>query len=465
MKLVNSHKTKPNFSKTSLSGNLGETIVLEDKNKVLSYFDVSDSNNNPVKKEGNKLYITLKNPGTSKIKLKKARYDSKATIVYSTTKGVGQKVAILRASDEVEMEMNLEVKAKLKIVKVDKDTNEVIKKAGFKFKLKDLKTNEYVCENTSCTFETNTDGEVTTKSLLSGEYELEEVDELMEPYTWNKEKVKIKIDSNSEIVDNVIVFKYANKRVSGKIVIKKFGENLTLKDNDFTYEEIPLKDVKYELYAKDDIYFNNELKYKKDTLVSNLITNEKGEGVLENLYLGSYYLIETESSNGHIVDKEKHYFELTYEDQYKEIIEKDFDFKNYLPKGKLEFLKIDSKTGKPLSNTLIEIHLKGEEDKIIYKGETDKNGKIVLNDLPLGDYYIKEVKSREGYYLTDEIINFSIKEDTEVITLKMENTPIEEIEVPKTGIDNPWFSSLFTASLATFSLPTIYLFRKKLLEK
>ena len=41
---------------------------------------------------------------------------------------------------------NAPIEAKLKVVKTDKETKEVITKAGIKFKIKDLSTNEYVCQ-------------------------------------------------------------------------------------------------------------------------------------------------------------------------------------------------------------------------------------------------------------------------------------------------------------------------------
>ena len=51
------------------------------------------------------------------------------------------------------------------MIKIDKDTGEVIKRSGIKFKIKSLKTNDYVCQKvtypkaeTLCEFKTDDEG-------------------------------------------------------------------------------------------------------------------------------------------------------------------------------------------------------------------------------------------------------------------------------------------------------------------
>ena len=62
---------------------------------------------------------------------------------------------------------------------------------------------------------------------------------------------------------------------------------------------------------------------------------------MNDLYYGKYFLIEGESSLGNMVNNEKYYFEITDEDLIDGEIVKKLDFQNYLPKGELEFNKID----------------------------------------------------------------------------------------------------------------------------
>ena len=115
---------------------------------------------------------------------------------------------------------NGEYKAKLRVVKIDKETKEVIKRAGIKFKILDTKTNEYVCQTTSypkatiCEFETDKNGEFITPFVLnSGTYKLEEVDQKIDGYLWNKESHEFTIDEDANLRTDseVTMFKLQKK--------------------------------------------------------------------------------------------------------------------------------------------------------------------------------------------------------------------------------------------------------------
>ena len=96
---------------------------------------------------------------------------------------------------------------------------------------------------------------------------------------------------------------------------------------------------------------------------------------------------------------------------------------NYLKKGILDFTKTDFTTGKVISNTLIEVYNKNDE--LVYTGKTDKNGKIRINNLPYGEYYIIEKEPSTGYKLNNEKVYFEIKEDGQVVKANMTNEKIK----------------------------------------
>jgi uncharacterized surface anchored protein len=73
-------------------------------------------------------------------------------------------------------------------------------------------------------------------------------------------------------------------------------------------------------------------------------------------------------------------------------------------------------------------------DNLLFTKETDSNGKIIINDLPIGEYYLMEKKANDNYKLTNEKITFEIK-DKEISNTTMINEK-KEIVVPKTGIND-----------------------------
>ena len=332
---------------------------------------------------------------------------------------------------------NAEITAKLKVIKIDKDTGEVIKRAGIKFQIFNAKTGEIVKQKITYptvkildTFETDENGLlVTPYPLNTGTYYLKEVDQIIDGYLWNDKSVEFTIDENTNfVVDDIagVLFetKFENKEVKGNVIIKKIGEEVKFEDNNIKYNKINLKGVKIGLYANKDIYSaNGILKFKKDTLISENITDENGYIEINNLYLGSYYLKEIETIETHILDNKKYEFELKYQDQYTPIIKYEITMNNLYKKGNLEFTKTDFVNGEAIPNTKIEIFT--DKDELIYSGITDENGMIVIEELPINQkFYILEIEPATGFVITEEKVYFEIKENGEIVKATMTNKPI-----------------------------------------
>lgn len=427
MRLVNNHYTKPSFNNNSYDILYDNELVIKDNSNVLDMYIVKDNDGNEVNIVDNELHINSKKIGKSKIILEKKKYDNKATMIFKGDDNYSQKQAILRNNDLIESIININTYgARIKVNKIDSETKQIIKKKGIKFKIKNNDNGEYLCENSECIFETNDEGYFILNKYLLGNYSIYEVeDQMLDNYLWNKNKLDISITKDTVVnSDNIYSVNFTNERVKGKIIINKIGEKL---NDDYTYDKIHLKDVKYGVYANDDILVGDSIKYKKNDLVGNIITDSNGQGILDNLEIGKYYIKELSSSNDNIIDKNIYEFEIKYKDKYTKTILKEFSFNNYLPKGNLEFIKLDSNTNKPIKDTLIEVYY---NDDLFYKGYTDELGKIILNDIPLGTYYLKEVESSNGYINNNEVINFKIDKDKQYIKLSMTNDMI--IEVPNT---------------------------------
>lgn len=324
------------------------------------------------------------------------------------------------------------LRAKLKVIKIDKDTKEIIKRANIKFKIFDVAKNKYVCQTTDkvvCEFMTDANGiMVTPLPLIAGTYKLEEVNEEINGYLWNKQSVEFTIDSNSKLVNDsdlgvLFEVKFENKAVKGNINIKKLGEKAEITTDGYIYNKINLPNIKFGLYADEDIYLSSEkLLYKKGALVKTGTTDSNGDLIFKNLELGKYILKELETDSNHVIDINDYKVELKYKDQYTPTVTYDITLQNYYKKGTLKFTKRDLVTDETIANTKIEIY--NENDNLVFSGETDSNGEITINNLKLGKYYIIEKEAASGYVLTKEKVYFEIKDNNEIVKAEMKNKPI-----------------------------------------
>lgn len=105
--------------------------------------------------------------------------------------------------------------------------------------------------------------------------------------------------------------------------------------------------------------------------------------------------------------------------------------------GRVELLKYDAEDQTPLKGAVFQLFYKNGDPFLTASGEevklvTDEQGKIVVNDLPYGNYYFLEIKAPDGYKLSMEKLLFDIvqsyregDEDT-IVKLEAENEKMPE---------------------------------------
>lgn len=369
---------------------------------------------------------------------------------------------------------NAEIRAKLKLIKVDSESRKILVRDGIKFRIKNLDTGEYVCQNVTypgqekiCVFETKDGMFITPYVLGHGNYQIEELEEQsITGYIWNSVPLKFSIDENSKFIQDdefglMLEVQFENKEVKGEVEIKKVGEKLVIENGTFRYEEIELDGVHYDLIADGDIYAGDgTLIYKDKQLIKSFVTKD-GYFKLTNLYLGKYCLIETKTVGNHVLNSKPYCFEIKYKDQYTDTIKLIINQKNYLAKGDFELSKVDLSTGEPVEGALIEIYT--EDDILIYSGRTDKLGKLYVKGLESGKKYkFVEKEAPEGYILNDEIHEFEILNNGDIVKDTLSNEKIV-IDVPNTFAND--YKILIPVSLCGLGIVLVLLSRDERKKK
>lgn len=365
-----------------------------------------------------------------------------------------------------------EFEAKLKIVKKDDETKQTVLLPGTEFKIYDMDNETYVQQVTTyptttvhTSFFTDSNGYlILPENLKIGHYRIEEVT-APDGYTLGGSHVEIAVDSNTAYQtdpvsgDIVIEVEYENHPVKGKLTVIKTGELLFGYEENFLYEEAVLEGAVFEVYAAEDIYTpdhqtdadgNRTVIYEKGTLVDTLTTDENGMAVLENLPLGKYRVVEKEAPYGFSLHTEAQEVIFSYEDQHMPVVDQEVTFQNECQKVALIVEKQDKENGAAIEGAVFGLYNREdiaaangeilvEADTLLQEMTSDEDGLAVCTlDLPLGQYYVKELKAPAGYVSSDEILEFDASyqgQDVQTIELKevKENEPTT-VEFTKSDI-------------------------------
>ena len=249
---------------------------------------------------------------------------------------------------------------------------------------------------------------------------------------------------------------------TGSIVINKDGEFVTdttlMKgywyDFIFNFFKDSLAGVTFDVYAKEDIVSAdglNTVYHKAGDKVATIVTNEKGVARIDDLPLGKYYLlVETKTLEGFVLDDTPIDADLSYIDQNTKVVFAGMDVTNERQRVQITVTKTDSETKEALEGAVFGLFAKedivNKDGKVIVKADTQieravtgKDGKVTFtSDLPLGQYYVKEIEAPKGYVKSDKIFDVDASyqgDKVKVIEFEaaFENAPIK-VEISKTDI-------------------------------
>ncbi|QIK58090.1 Cys-Gln thioester bond-forming surface protein [Erysipelothrix sp. HDW6A] len=166
------------------------------------------------------------------------------------------------------------------------------------------------------------------------------------------------------------------------------------------------------------------VKNEDNVAVGTYTTDSKGKALSSKLPLGKYKVSELFVPKPFVLDKTEKTITLTSIDGKLESMST-IGFENKYQRASLEILKYSSSKetlNQSLSGASINLYAAediNEGSKTIYKanqwvatGVSDQEGKVIFDNLPLGEYYFKETKAPSAYVLTDEEHRVSLTYDS-----------------------------------------------------
>ena len=150
--------------------------------------------------------------------------------------------------------------------------------------------------------------------------------------------------------------------------------------------------------------------------------------VISRIPAGNYILVETQEPTGYVLNKEQLAFSI---DQYGKIKVGGSNVEKVVmtnEKTKVKISKQDVTNGKEVPGAQLEV--KDKDGKVVDKWTSTKEPHMI-EGLAVGKYYLTEKIAPKGYVVSEEKIEFEIKNDGTVDTVVMLNTPI--VDVPNTA--------------------------------
>ena len=223
-------------------------------------------------------------------------------------------------------------------------------------------------------------------------------------------------------------------------------------DLNFIYEDGPVEGAVFQVIAMEDIY-TQELErelldsyqvkrepyrvWKEGEVAATITTDRNGFGYAANLYIGKYKIVETTAGDGFVLNKKEVEFEITGKEQSVNFDFHTADYKNERQRLEIAVKKQDQETGEGLAGAVFGLYSKEDIPVNIEKGEngrwvakdtpeilcpgdtlvatciTDENGDGVFDeDLPLGNYYVRELQAPAGYLVAAEDVEIDASYDS-----------------------------------------------------
>lgn len=289
------------------------------------------------------------------------------------------------------------------------------------------------------TVTTDDDGVAKSKELYLGKYTvIEKTAPIGYVHNAAKNDAELTYAGQNISVTSTDLSVYNDRQKVAVSLKKEMDEDKTFnlgKNNEISF-------VQFGVYANEDIKANNGDVIPKDALITFANCNKDGNISFDcDLPVGfKWYAKELATDEHYILSDTKYEFDTEYQGQNIKVIDikinNDKAIENNLIYGSVKGLKVDRETQEVIKGATFGLFKSDttefSEDKAILTAVTDENGVFVFNNIPYGEYLIKEIKPADGYLDNEDVFTVIIKDNKQVVKLTAINDKVPELKTTAT---------------------------------
>ena len=368
------------------------TLTLTDSNSILSDFSFKTTSGVSVSVSGNKLTLTSSNPVNDAVTFNSAKSMPNVgkTVLVPYGDATLQDVITGVENDADPIRAYFKVKTSsgnLKLVKTSEDGDV----ANIEFSVKG--------DGYSKTAKTNSKGEFELTDLVPGNYTVTEITD-SKYETQKSQTVKVESGKTAKVT-------FENVLKKGSLEVVKTSEDNFNEGIKFHLYGTSLNGASIDLYAK---------------------TNADGIAKFENVLVSGdkpYTLEEVNTADRYVVPKTQRVVI-----EWNKVTKKEVE--NKIIRGSIKGLKIDNETKENIEGALFGLfninEIKFTEETAILTAESNEEGIFTFEDVPYGEYIIRELKPATGYLPNVESYPVTISENKEVVEITVLNDKIPELK-------------------------------------
>ena len=283
---------------------------------------------------------------------------------------------------------------------------------------------------------TDENGYAETEPLYLGKYEVREI-KAPYGYVLNNEPKDVELTyagQEFEVRDTVNTA-FENEYQGVRISLSKVMENDELFG---IYGKDYYTSVRFGLFAAEDITAADGTVIPADGLLSEVSLDENMTAKFDvQIPFGRYYVKEISTDEHYVLGGEKYLVNFEYMGQDIRTVDIDCgQFVNLLKRGRIEGHKVDDKS-EPLENAVFGLFridcTEFVESNAIMTAISDENGYFEFDDVPYGEYVVREIKAPTGYILSNKSYPVTVCEDGDVVEITAVNKSIT-IEISKVDV-------------------------------